>query len=92
MSLCILVKTNILNFFLVVPIAAFASMLPSINGLGVREGAFVYFLRGIITPEKAFAISLLWLFQLFIVSFIGGFIYLFKGRFKIKSIKEESYA
>lgn len=92
MALCISVKTNIFNFFLVVPIAGFASILPSINGLGVREGAFVYFLRGMITPEKAFAVSLLWLFQSFILSFIGGIIYLFKGQFKIKSAKEEMYA
>ena len=51
-------------------------MLPSLNGLGVREGAFVYFLKGYIGPEKACAISILWLGLILVYSVIGGLFHL----------------
>jgi uncharacterized membrane protein YbhN (UPF0104 family) len=55
-----------------VPLVWAVSMLPSLNGLGVREGAFVYFFKGYIGPEKAFAVSLLWLGMIMMNSLIGG--------------------
>ncbi|MBM3252703.1 MAG: flippase-like domain-containing protein [Candidatus Omnitrophica bacterium] len=64
------------DLFWVVPLSAVISMLPSINGIGVREGAFVYFLRRIISPEVAFSISLLYLGLTIIISLIGGVIYI----------------
>jgi uncharacterized protein (TIRG00374 family) len=36
------------RLFLIIPLVWAVSMLPSLNGLGVREGAFVYFLKGYI--------------------------------------------
>jgi uncharacterized protein (TIRG00374 family) len=59
--------------FLVVPITFLISMLPSINGLGVREGGFVFFL-GKIGISKAGALSLSFLVILipFIISLWGG--------------------
>ncbi len=65
------------DLFWVVPLSAVISMLPSINGIGVREGAFVYFLRKIISPTIAFSISLLYLCITIIVSLIGGVVYMF---------------
>jgi len=75
------------RLFLIIPLVWAVSMLPSLNGLGVREGAFVYFLKGYIGPEKAFAISLLWLGLIMLYSIAGG---LFQLLYPVKiSNKEE---
>ncbi|MEA3560900.1 MAG: lysylphosphatidylglycerol synthase transmembrane domain-containing protein [Candidatus Omnitrophota bacterium] len=64
-------------FLLLVPvICATSSILPSLNGLGIREGAYIYFFSGIIQPEKALAISVLWLVMLLISSVFGSISYL----------------
>jgi len=65
-------------FFIVVPIVAVTTLVPSLNGLGVREGAFVYLLKTYMPSEKAFAISILVLATLIIFSIIGGCVYGFK--------------
>ena len=70
--LCIGGDIPIFRLFLIIPLVWAVSMLPSLNGLGVREGAFVYFLKGYIGPEKAFTISLLWLSLIMLYSIIGG--------------------
>lgn len=66
----------LLKLFLIIPLVWAVSMLPSINGLGVREGAFVYFLKGDIGAERAFAISLLWLGVVMLYSIAGGVLHL----------------
>lgn len=71
------------RLFLVVPLVSTLSMLPSLNGLGIREGAFVYFLGGNIGKGSALALSILWLGILGIQSFIGGIIYLLQGQPKL---------
>lgn len=75
-------------FFIVVPIVGVMSMLPSLNGLGIREGGFVYLLKAYMLPEKAFAISLLVLASLVFMGMIGGVIYALKK--SVFSIKMES--
>ena len=70
--LCIGGDMPLSRLFLIIPLVWAISMLPSLNGLGVREGAFVYFLKGYIGAEKAFAISLLWLGLIMLYSVIGG--------------------
>jgi glycosyltransferase 2 family protein len=70
--LCVGSDIPLFRLFLVIPIVWAVSMLPSLNGLGVREGAFVYFLKGYIGAEKAFAVSLLWLGLIMLYSAIGG--------------------
>lgn len=74
--LCIGGDIRLLKLFLVIPLVWAVSMLPSLNGLGVREGAFVYFLKGDIGVEKAFAISLLWLGMIILYGIIGGIMHL----------------
>ena len=54
-------------------------MLPSIGGLGVREGAFVAFFAALAGRDTAFAVSLLLLSGLLVVSFLGGLVYLWWG-------------
>jgi uncharacterized protein (TIRG00374 family) len=69
---CIGGDVPLFKLFLIIPLVWALSMLPSLNGLGVREGAFVYFLKGYIGPEKAFAVSLLWLGLIMLYSIAGG--------------------
>jgi len=62
----------------IMPLVSILSMLPSINGLGIREGAICVLFSPYIGKENALALSMLWLFVLLIVSVIGGICYLFK--------------
>ena len=79
----------LLKLFLIVPIIWSVSMLPSLNGLGVREGAFIYFLKSDIGAERAFAISMLWLGLIIFYSIIGGVLHLICP---VKIRREESGA
>jgi len=65
-------------FFIIVPIVAIVTLTPSLNGLGVREGAFVYLLKAYMPSEKAFALSILVLASLILFSIFGGCVYGFK--------------
>jgi len=76
----------ILRLFLIIPLVWAVSMLPSINGLGVREGAFVYFLKGDIGVEMGFAISLLWLSVIILFSIVGGILHLL---YPVKVVESE---
>lgn len=67
---------NFIKLFLVVPLVWTVSMLPSLNGLGVREGAFVYFLKGDLGADMAFTVSLLWLGVVIALGIIGGVLHL----------------
>jgi uncharacterized protein (TIRG00374 family) len=80
------------RLFLVIPLVWTVSMIPlSLNGLGVREGAFVYFLKGYIGAEKAFAVSILWLGLIMLYSAIGGILQLlYPVKMKIKAEKKET--
>ncbi|MGB2629770.1 MAG: lysylphosphatidylglycerol synthase transmembrane domain-containing protein [Candidatus Omnitrophota bacterium] len=72
-------RIGIGNVFLIMPVVTFISMFPSLGGLGVREGAMVALFAPLAGKENAFAASLLLLFLLFIISFIGGIIYFWWG-------------
>jgi uncharacterized membrane protein YbhN (UPF0104 family) len=52
---------------------------PSVNGIGVREATFLFYLTEFTTSEKALALSLLTTFFMIFVGIIGGIIYAFKG-------------
>lgn len=71
---------SLLYLFLIMPLVSIASMMPSINGLGIREGAYVFFLSEFISRESAFAVSILSFALIFITSLIGGVLYLFSGK------------
>lgn len=60
---------------LVMPIIWLVSLLPSLNGLGIREGAFVYFLGRLAGRDGAFALSMLWLAVITAVSLLGALAY-----------------
>jgi len=86
-------RVGAVYFFLLVPVVHLISMLPSLNGLGIREGAYVYFLAPYLGRGNAAALSILWLGLLFMMSIIGGIIYLsnpqYHFRFKEASKLEE---
>ena len=69
---------------LTMPLVSILAILPSINGLGIRESAIVFFFGPHIGYQNAFALSLLWLFMLFLASVIGGLSYAFADRYKFK--------
>ncbi len=70
-------------FYLLVPVVHLLSMVPSLNGLGVREWAYVYFLTPYLGQAYAFAIGILWFGLLAISSVIGGVIYLLRHDYHI---------
>ncbi|MBI5123987.1 MAG: flippase-like domain-containing protein [Candidatus Omnitrophica bacterium] len=72
------------DLFIKMPIIGMMSMLPSINGLGLREGSTVVFFGPLIGQDRAFALSILWFLVLLCISFIGGLIYALSPQFKIK--------
>lgn len=72
---------------LIMPIVSIISMLPSIGGLGIREGAFVALFGPLVGSERAFGISILLLAILFLTSIIGGIIYLSSPQFRGVKIK-----
>jgi uncharacterized protein (TIRG00374 family) len=66
-------------FFFFVPILLLMGAAPSVNGIGVREAIFLFYLTEFTTPEKALSLSLLTTFFMILVGMISGVIYAFKG-------------
>ncbi|MDX1775849.1 MAG: lysylphosphatidylglycerol synthase transmembrane domain-containing protein, partial [Desulfobulbales bacterium] len=66
-------------FFFFVPILLIMGVAPSVNGIGVREATFLFYLTEFTTSEKALALSLLTTFFMVFVGLLGGIIYAFKG-------------
>jgi hypothetical protein len=77
-------RISVLNVLLRMPIISMMSLLPSINGLGLREGSTVLLFGPLIGKEKAFAVSILWLFLLLVISLVGGAIYGLSPQFRVK--------
>lgn len=75
---------KMIYFFLLVPVVHLMSMLPSINGLGIREGAYTYFLTPVTGKSVAVALGLLWLALLILLSVIGGLVYLARSDYHIR--------
>ena len=78
-------------FCFLMPLVFLFGLLPSINGLGVREGAFVYFFSFFTAPEKALALSLLLDLLIYSMSFFGFFVYLTMGRIRYRDMKEAHF-
>lgn len=67
------------SFLLLIPLISVLTMIPSLNGLGVREGAYVYFFAGLIGKDGAGALSLVMLAILLYLSLVGGIIFAVSG-------------
>lgn len=80
-------EVSFLNLFLITPLVSVASMMPSINGLGVREGAFVVLLSEFISKGGSMAVSILFLAIVLLTGVIGGVLYLFSSKlYKIPKV------
>ena len=77
-------RIHIKDLLIKMPIVSMISLLPSINGLGLREGSTVALFGPLIGSDKAFAMSILWLLVLLCISIMGGLIYAFSPQFKIR--------
>ena len=80
-SLALGLEVPILYYFIIVPVALTFLIVPfSINGIGLREGVFVFLLAGIgVSPSDAIALSLLSFFLVLTQAMIGGIIFAFRG-------------
>ena len=67
-------------FFFFIPILLIMGVAPSVNGIGVREATFLFYLTEFTTSEKALALSLLTTFFMIFVGILSGIVYAFKGR------------
>ncbi len=74
------IDIGITPFFSFIPVISVLSMIPvSINAIGIREGAYVYFFAMVgITREMALLISLSFLVITAITSLIGGVLFIFE--------------
>lgn len=77
-------KIDLIEIFVRTPIVSALSLLPSINGLGLREGSTVMLFGPLIGKTNAFAVSILMLVLLLMVSVIGGIAYALSPQFKVK--------
>jgi len=70
------------SYFVFIPLVTVAGMIPiSINGLGVREGAYVYFLaQAGVAAHQALAFAVLWLILITSLNVLGGLGWIFFSR------------
>lgn len=73
-------------FFMLMPLVFFVSMAPSLSGLGVREAGFVFFFKGFIATEQAFALSLLYDFLFYGSALLAGLLFALKGGLRRETI------
>jgi len=75
--------------FLAIPVILFITLLPvSINGLGIREWAYIYFFGRLgLSMTESVAASLMFFFLLILVSLIGGVIFALRGLWSPSSFR-----
>jgi uncharacterized protein (TIRG00374 family) len=73
-------------FFLFVPVISVLLVLPSVGGLGVREGATVFLFTQVgVDESRAFALALAYLLTLWLNALIGAAIYVVQGLRGVRS-------
>ena len=82
-SLAIDIPVVFFAFF--VPVIAILGLAPSVNGIGVREAIYLFYVTEFTTADKALALSLLTTFEMILIGMIGGVIYAFCGGISSKS-------
>lgn len=77
-AMALKLEVPVVFYFILIPLIAVATMIPvSLNGLGVREGAFVFFLSQVgVSQEQALSLALLWLAVLIASGLIGGLVWM----------------
>jgi uncharacterized protein (TIRG00374 family) len=86
LALALGIEVNPIYMFIVVPIAIILSMLPSINGIGFRDGGYVLLLGKVgISKAAALSLSFLTLFIPILISISGGILFMLQK----KVVREE---
>jgi uncharacterized membrane protein YbhN (UPF0104 family) len=81
LALALGIEVSLTYMFLVVPIAIILSMLPSINGIGFRDGAYVILLAKIgVSKAAALSLSFLALFIPILISIAGGILFMLQKK------------
>ena len=77
--------------FILYPLVGLFSALPiSLNGIGLREGGYLFLLRQIdVSSEKAIAFGLLWFIIIVLDSLIGGIVFILRKSSKPSAITSE---
>ena len=64
-------------YWVLVPMVTLLTLLPSVNGIGIREGGMYLFLQPFVDKPTALTLSFLWFSVFTAVSVLGAAIYLF---------------
>lgn len=81
LGLALGIEINLIYMFLVVPIAIILSMLPSINGIGFRDGGYVILLAKVgVSKAAALSLSFLTLFIPILISISGGILFMLQKK------------
>jgi uncharacterized protein (TIRG00374 family) len=81
LALALGIEVNLIYMFLVVPITIILSMLPSINGIGFRDGGYVILLAKIgVSKAEALSLSFLTLFIPILISISGGILFMLQKK------------
>jgi glycosyltransferase 2 family protein len=67
------------SFLILIPLITVTSMAPSIGGLGIREGMYVYFFSSLIGKDGAGALGLIMLVLVIAMALTGGIIFAISG-------------
>lgn len=81
------IQSNFVMFIVFVPLTSIVSLVPSLGGIGPREGAFIILFSPIIGLVGATALALVWLAYYWLVNLIGGIVYLFSSYRNFESKK-----
>ena len=66
--------------FITVSLAILAALLPSFNGIGIRDAVYIYLLSFVaVSPAYGLLFSVCWFITMAASGFIGGIVYLMKG-------------
>jgi uncharacterized protein (TIRG00374 family) len=80
LGLAVGIDLSLKYFFLFVPVISVMLMLPSLGGLGVREGATVFLFQQVgVTESSALALALAYLVVLWTTALVGAVIYIVQG-------------
>lgn len=92
LALAISLELDLVYFFMALPMIWIVTMVPlSINGLGVREGAFVFFFTKVgVSDTAALLLSFLNFSQMIALGLMGGIIYLSDQVVRITGTRRKS--
>jgi uncharacterized membrane protein YbhN (UPF0104 family) len=73
------INLSLWYYFLFVPIISVLLMVPSVGGLGIREGAYVFLFGQVAGRNHAVALAFAYDLTLVLTGLIGAVIYLIQG-------------